>query len=71
MKEKDVAIIVVAQNISESTIKRFKKCVAASKPSHEYEIIIGTSDQPVFCKTKILNEMLRSTLDNFKVFKQI
>jgi hypothetical protein len=70
MSIKDVAIIVVAKGIDQYAIDRFKKCVAESKPSIKYDILIGTSSDSVFYKTRILNNLLRTNFDKYNVIIQ-
>lgn len=70
MSKADIAIIVVAKNISPRIINRFRNSVSESKPDYSYQIILGTSDEKVFFKTKILNGMLRKCLDNYKLIIQ-
>lgn len=70
MNPADIAIIVVAQNISPQIIKRFENSIKYSHPQHSYQIVIGKSDENIFYKTRILNELLRKCFDYFKVIIQ-
>jgi hypothetical protein len=70
MKRKDIAIIVAAQNIPKETINRFNTCIRSSNTKYSYDIKIGSSDEPVFYKTKILNRLLRECFDHYQVIIQ-
>jgi hypothetical protein len=67
---RDIAIIVVAQNISKAIIKRFKLCAEKSCRSLKFDIYIGDSKEELFYKTKILNSLLRKVVDRYSVVIQ-
>lgn len=70
MNKTDIAIIAVAQNISQDIIERFKSSIKSSSPKYSFDILIGTSDDKIFSKTKILNSLLRRTIDKYTVIIQ-
>lgn len=70
MKKKDIAIIVAAQNIPKETIERFQNSIHHSRPAYSYDIIIGSSQEERFFKTKILNRLLRENFEKYNVIIQ-
>jgi len=60
---KQVGIFVVAQNISDSTVDRFRGCLEQSKPTVSYDLhVLRTKDpeqQKQFNKSKLLNKGIK------------
>jgi hypothetical protein len=67
---KNIAIVVVAQNIDNSVIERFKDCVSNSRTKYSYDIMVGSSKEDKFYKTRILNETLRNVINKYDVIIQ-
>lgn len=66
----EIGIIAIAQNIPKDIISRFTNSIKQSLPAYSYEILIGSSDDPIFCKTKILNKLLRENFHRYQVIIQ-
>jgi hypothetical protein len=72
---KDIAIMVVAQNISDEIKHRYAECVSKSKPNCSWDIHFLSSDDPSqkinFNKSKLLNSGIKNLYNKgYKVIIQ-